>query len=222
MRACPGPAHDRDVRVLVLFCVLSLGLAFPAWATAPPVGPLPEGSTTTIQVPRGQLFSIVLPRPANGLSWRGARPSDALVARPLDEGELNGNIVFVYRAESVGETTVVYALTKDEQREARAARFFSIVVGLGARCSAEPAVAARFVIPPPPFGARLASVRRHDLPPPEATGRGPSHKRLYLVRFYVSKGNAVLASGHSYSQFAYVGRTSTAEPWCFLKGGSGP
>lgn len=210
------------MRFLVVFCALFVGLVFPAWATAPPVGPLPRGPATTIELAPGLLFSIVLPRPAAGFSWRGARLSDALVARPLDEGELNGNVVFVYRAESVGETTVVYALTKDERPEASAARFFSIVVGLGARCSANPAIAARFVIPPPPFGARLTSVVRHDLPPSEPVGRGPSYKRLYLVTFYVSKGNAVLPGGHAYSQFAYVERTSTTESWCFLKGGSGP
>jgi hypothetical protein len=203
----------------VLFAMLA---AAGAWASAPPVGELPAAPTTTISVTPGQLFSIVLPRPAVGLSWRGARASDALVARPLHEGELKGNVVFVYRAGSVGETTVVYALTKDEQPEARAARFFSIVVGLGARCSASPEVAARFVIPPPPFGARLVGVRRQQLPPSEPAGRGPSSKRLYLVSFYVSKGNAVLPAGHRYSQFAYVSRTSTSQPWCFLKGGSGP
>lgn len=210
------------MRLTLVLCALFAGLAFPAWASAPPVGPLPSGPTTTIAVAPGQLFSIVLPRPAPGLSWRGARQSDALVARPLDEGELNGNIVFVYRAERVGETTVVYALTKDEQPQARAARFFSIVVGLGARCDASPAVAARFIIPPPPFGARLVSVRRHDLPPSEPAGRGPSYKRLYLVTFYVSKGNVVLPSGHAYAQFAYVLRSNAKEPWCFVKGGSGP
>jgi len=211
------------VRSVAVFCVLFLVLATPgARASAPPVGKLPAGPTTTISVPAGQLFSIVLPRPAAGLSWRGARLSDALVARPLDEGELKGNVVFVYRAGRVGETTVVYALTRDEQTEALAARFFSVVVGLGARCSSNPAVAARFVVPPPPFGARLTSVRRQQLPPSEPAGRGPSYKRLYLVDFYVSKGNAVLPAGHRYSQFAYVSRTSTTEPWCFLKGGSGP
>lgn len=209
----------RGARLTLLFCVLFAGLVFPAWGSAPPVGPLPAGPTTTIDVARGQLFALVVPRPRVGLSWRGARPSDYLVARPLDEGEVNGNVVFVYRAERVGETTVVYALTKDEQPEARAARFFSIVVGLGARCSASPAIAARFVIPPPPFGARLISVRRHDLPPSEPN---PALKRLYTVTFYVSKGNAALAAGRRYSQFAYVSRSSAADPWCFLKGGSGP
>jgi hypothetical protein len=116
------------MRFAVLLCVLAAALAVPAWASAPPVGPLPPGPTTTIVVLPGQLFSIVLPRPAAGLSWRGARQSDALVARPLDEGELNGNIVFVYRAGHRGTTTVVYALTKDEGPKALQARYFKVVV----------------------------------------------------------------------------------------------
>jgi hypothetical protein len=83
---------------------------------------------TTIRVQHGLLFALVVPRPGNGLSWRGARQSDATVARPLDEAEVNGNIVFVYRAGHVGKTTVVYALTKDEQPTALKARYFKVIV----------------------------------------------------------------------------------------------
>jgi hypothetical protein len=96
--------------------------------TAPPVGPLPKGPVTSIRVHRGQLFALVVPKPAAGLSWRGARRSDATVARPLDEGELNGNVVFVYRAGHAGRTTVVYALTRDEQPKALGARYFAVTV----------------------------------------------------------------------------------------------
>ena len=109
--------------------VLALtAVASSARASAPPVGPLPKGPVTTISVQHGLLFAIVLPRPAPGLSWRGARLSDATVARPLDEGELNGNIVFVYRAGHAGSTRVTYALTKDEQPKALRARYFKVVV----------------------------------------------------------------------------------------------
>lgn len=97
-------------------------------ASAPPVGPLPKGPVTTIRVEHGLLFSLVVPRPPAGKSWRGARPSDATIARPLDEAEVNGNVVFVYRAGHAGATTVVYALTKDEQRKAFAARYFRVIV----------------------------------------------------------------------------------------------
>lgn len=103
-------------------------VALSAQASAPPVGPLPKGPVTAIRVQHGLLFALVVPHPASGLAWRGARLSDATIARPLDEGELNGNIVFVYRAGHTGTTTVVYALTKDEQPRALKARFFKITV----------------------------------------------------------------------------------------------
>lgn len=99
-----------------------------ATASAPPVGPLPRGPVTVIHIRHGLLFAIALPRPRAGLAWRGARRSDVTVARPLDEGELNGNIVFTYRAGRLGKTTVVYALTKDETPKALQARYFKIEV----------------------------------------------------------------------------------------------
>lgn len=106
-----------------------------AQASAPPVGPLPKGPVTTIGVQPGQLFAIVVPRPARGLNWRGARQSDATIARPLDEGELKGNIVFVYRAGHAGKTTVVYALTKNEGPKALQARYFKISVAGDAKAT---------------------------------------------------------------------------------------
>jgi hypothetical protein len=204
--------------------------ALSARASAPPVGPLPKGPVTVIHVQQGLLFAIALPRPGSGLSWRGARSSDATIARPLDEGELNGNIVFTYRAGHTGTTTVVYALTRDESEKALQARYFKVVVVAAAaqatrraaRCSPNPQVAACYVVPPSPFVARVISVERHPLPAFEPAGGGPSFKRLYQVTFYAVKGNAILPSGHRYTQFAYVARTSTNARWCFLKGGSGP
>jgi hypothetical protein len=202
----------------------------PARASAPPVGPLPSGPVTTIRVQHGLLFAIALPRPDSGLTWRGARLSDATIARPLDEGELNGNIVFTYRAGHPGTTTVIYALTRDETPKALQARYFKVVVvaappaqpSARSRCSTLPQIAARYIVPPAPFVARIISVKRQPLPSFEPAGGGPNVKRLYRVTFYAVKGNAVLPSGHRYDQFAYVARTTTSAPWCFLKGGSGP
>jgi hypothetical protein len=219
------------VLALTLAAAALAGLALAAQASAPPVGPLPKGPVTTIRVQRGLLFAIALPRPVNGLAWRGARLSDATIARPLDEGELNGNIVFTYRAGHTGSTTVVYALTKDETPKALQARYFKIVVltvpaaqtaGTRARCSPLPQVAARYIVPPPPFLARIVSVTRQPLPSAEPPGGGPNYKRLHRVTFDAVKGNAVLGSGHRYSQFAYVARTTASASWCFLKDGSGP
>jgi hypothetical protein len=119
------------VRAAVVVAVSACAAAFAApavWASAPPVGPLPKGPVTTIHVQRGELFALVVPRPGVGLAWRGARRSDATVARPLDEAEVNGNIVFVYRAGRAGKTTVIYALTRDERPKALKARYFRIVV----------------------------------------------------------------------------------------------
>jgi hypothetical protein len=115
--------------VTVLLVALAAATSIPgARASAPPVGPLPRGPVTTIHVQHGLLFAIALPRTADGFTWRGARLSDATVARPLDEAELNRNVVFTYRAGHTGTTTVVYALTSGETPKAHQARFFKIVV----------------------------------------------------------------------------------------------
>lgn len=210
-------------RTLVIALAVALAAAAAGRSSAPPVGPLPAGPLTTIEVKSGLLFAIALPRPADGLTWRGARPSDAAIARPLDEGELNGTIVFTYRAGHVGKTTVVYALTKGETAKAFAARSFAVVVSAPrTRCSPAPENAASFIVPPAPFVARVVSVRRVQLPSSEPAGGGPGFKRLYRVTFDVIRGNAVLSGGATYTQFAYVTRTATGRPWCFLEGGSGP
>ena len=113
----------------ITIALLTVGLSAGASrATAPPVGPLPAGPVTSIQVQRGQLFAIVVPRPGSGFTWRGARPSNAMVARPLDEGVVNGNVVFVYRAGRAGKTTVIYALTRGEGYKAFKARYYQITV----------------------------------------------------------------------------------------------
>lgn len=117
------------IRRLLPLLALALVVVVSARASAPPVGPLPKGPTTAILVRHGLLFALVVPRPRPGYFWRGARRSDATVARPLDEAEVNGNIVFVYRAGRPGHTVVVYALTKDEGPKAVQARFFDITVG---------------------------------------------------------------------------------------------
>lgn len=93
---------------------------------------------------------------------------------------------------------------------------------LGSKCSTDPALAAEYVIPPPPFKVRAISVQRMAIPPSEPKGNGPNFKRLYKVSFYVTNGNAVLPEGHRYTQFAYVARATTRALWCYLKGGSGP
>ena len=115
--------------------VVLLGVAFTAavlatsaGASAPPVGPLPRGPVTSIQVGHGQLVALVLPKPAGGYAWRGAKNTNVKVARPLDEGELNGNIVLVYKALKAGKTTIAYGLTKGETKKAYQSRTFLVTV----------------------------------------------------------------------------------------------
>lgn len=88
------------------------------------------------------------------------------------------------------------------------------------RCAPDPVVAAAYVIPPAPFAVRDVTVQPLALPPSEHPVTGV--ERLYRVRFFVVRGNPVLAGGHAYAQFAYVARAVPTAPWCFLKGGSGP
>jgi hypothetical protein len=133
MRRADGDGDQEVVSVtrslaIAVACLVAALSAGPTQASAPPVGPLPSGPVTSIRVQHGQLFAIVVPRPGSGFTWRGARFSDATIARPLDEGELNGNVVFVYRAGRVGKTTVVYALTRGEGYKAFKARYYAIAV----------------------------------------------------------------------------------------------
>lgn len=82
-----------------------------------------------------------------------------------------------------------------------------VLLAAFAFCAATPQRAALHVIPPKPFVARVVSVRRMS-------------KGLYRVTFDAVRGNAVLPSGHRYTQFAHVVRRGTR--WCFVGGGSGP
>jgi len=104
------------------------GITLSARASAPPVGPLPKGPVTLIQVQHGQLFALVLPKPGSGYAWRGAKNTNVKVAKPLDEGELNGNIVLVYKALKAGKTTIAYGLTKDETEKAYKSQTFQVTV----------------------------------------------------------------------------------------------
>ena len=108
--------------------VAALAVTLAASASAPPVGPLPKGPVTTIGVQHGQLFALVVPQPSPGLTWRGATNTNSKVARPLDEGELNGNIVFVYKALAAGKTTIAYGLTKGETTGALKSQTFKVTV----------------------------------------------------------------------------------------------
>lgn len=123
------------------------------------------------------------------------------------------------RTSSPDHTTSTYMLDHESRavtvvHDPPAARF----------CAAESDVAAEYVVPPLPFKARMISVRQMPLPATSDVKHAYPHRpvRLYRVVFRALVGNAVLPSGHTYAQFAYVTQLMPAGRWCFVAGGSGP
>lgn len=114
------------VAALVAAGLASLTLG--ANASAPPVGPLPKGPTTTITVQHGLVFALALSKPPSGQYWRAATSINTKVAKPLSEGELEGNIILLYKAVAVGTTSVAYGLTKDETPKALKSHTFKLTV----------------------------------------------------------------------------------------------
>jgi predicted secreted protein len=117
------------VRRLALAGALALFSALPAFASAPPVGKLPNGPTTTVQLVVGRNYTVRLPQPqVAGRVWRIARPFDSRVVREVREGETKQQVWVTFRAVGRGSSRVVFALTRGETAHAYAARSFRLVV----------------------------------------------------------------------------------------------
>ena len=109
--------------VVVLFAAGALAAAGAAFATAPPVGPLPAAKVTTVKKKRGQLVSIALPT-RRGYVWRVARPIAARVVRQVGEGDVGRHVVLVFVTVASGRASIVLAETRGETAKAyRAARY---------------------------------------------------------------------------------------------------
>ncbi|MES1246112.1 MAG: hypothetical protein ABUS54_00380 [Actinomycetota bacterium] len=110
--------------------VFAAVLALLAPVSAPPVGSLPASPVTTIRTVSQELIGIALPRGESGLTWRGARPFDTRIVKPLYEADVpNSDVtVFVLVAGRPGTTTVMYGLTNGERTKAYRAARFRIVV----------------------------------------------------------------------------------------------
>lgn len=100
-----------------------------ARASAPPIGPLPPGPTTTITTHTQDLIAIALPRGASGLVWRAAPPYDPTVVRPYAEQDITKNLtILVYLARRPGTANLRFGLTNDDHPKVyRAARYHVIV-----------------------------------------------------------------------------------------------
>ena len=116
--------------LITLFSTVALsGGAAVAVADSTPVGPLPAGPVASIEAERGELVALALPQRSGGRVWRVARPIDADVLRQVSEGNVGSSVVLVFRARSVGRTTVSLALTKgDASSKALESRRFRVHV----------------------------------------------------------------------------------------------
>jgi len=102
-------------------------LAVPAFASAPPVGPLPPGPVTSITTQKGSLVSVALASRA-GKSWRLARAVSPKVLVEVSEANVGSSVVIVYRAVGRGSVSVRYGLTRGETRHAYASATFNVRV----------------------------------------------------------------------------------------------
>jgi hypothetical protein len=103
-------------------------LVAPAWAAAPPVGPLPAGPTAQITTKRGELVAVALPAQPSGRVWRLKGSIDTRVVREVSEADVGKDVVIVFRASGRGATTLSYGSTRGETAKAYAAKRFHITV----------------------------------------------------------------------------------------------
>ena len=115
------------LRIAAGAALVALVLAFPALASAPPVGPLPPGPVTSITTVGGSLVSVALPSQA-GKSWRLARPVNPHVLVEVGEANVGKSLVVVYRTVGLGSVSVRYGLTRGETRKAYASATFNVRV----------------------------------------------------------------------------------------------
>jgi hypothetical protein len=116
-------------RCIVCAVALAAFLAGPAAATAPPVGPLPQGPTIRLPAKAGSTFRVSVAKPrVAGRVWRIARPYNARVVREVREGDTKAAIWWDFRALRHGATTIVLAQTLGERPHAYAARRIRVVV----------------------------------------------------------------------------------------------
>jgi hypothetical protein len=118
-------------RALVILCsivALSVG-GTAALADSTPVGALPPGPVASLDVQRGELVALAVPKRDAGKVWRVARQYNARVLHQVSEARVGSSIVMLYRAGTAGRTTIALALTAgDTSAKALESRQFRIHV----------------------------------------------------------------------------------------------
>jgi hypothetical protein len=103
-------------------------LAAVGLASAPPVGPLPAGPSSTIKTTKGQLVAFALPHRSGGRVWRLARAPKLSVLRQVSEADVGNQVVLVYVATGRGTTNVAFGLTRGETPRAYESRRYTVSV----------------------------------------------------------------------------------------------
>jgi hypothetical protein len=113
-------------RAAVTVVVAAFGagvLAAVGLASAPPVGPLPAGPSSTIKTTKGQLVAFALPDRAGGRVWRLARAPKVSVLRQVSEADVGNHV-----ATGRGTTNVAFGLTRGETPKAYESRQYTVSV----------------------------------------------------------------------------------------------
>jgi hypothetical protein len=116
------------VAVASALTVVLATMAGAGTASAPPVGPLPSGPTTTINTQVGQLVAFALQHRPNGRVWRVARTIDSAVLVQVSEGDVGANVALVFKAKGRGTAKVSFGLTRGETTKAYEARRYVVNV----------------------------------------------------------------------------------------------
>jgi hypothetical protein len=205
--------------VLKLAVVTALVLVPLASATAPPVGPLPAGPTSTVRIQPAGSLTVTLPRPAvAGGVWRVARAFDGKVVKQVGErSTASGGVELTFAAAGTGSTRLVFAVTRGETAKAYAARRVVVRVANGCPTGllALPADALS-----PAVGAALAADPASNRPQARAAAlatdeqtRGPQAKaqcgaKIAARTVVVSiLDRALLPSQSAAQRVLFVGRT---------------
>jgi hypothetical protein len=117
--------------LLVVALVVAIGSGAVANATtrsAPPVGPLPPGPSSTIQTQTGELVALALPNRPGGRVWRIARAINSRVLVQVSEANVGASVVLVFKAKAPGTAKVVFGLTRGERSKAYESRTFTVRV----------------------------------------------------------------------------------------------
>jgi hypothetical protein len=113
---------------LTVLAAVAATTAAGARATAPPVGPLPAGPTTTVVTSSGELVAVALPHRSGGRVWRIARAFDSKVIRQVSEADVGSNVVLVFKTARAGNVKLAFALTRGETAKALESRTFNVRV----------------------------------------------------------------------------------------------